>query len=60
MKPHERMRPARIWRSHGPQLFPKNAPDKRNDRFGRPATMHANNAYSSVAQAFDVDAEWGL
>ena len=47
--------------SRGLHVFPNNAPDqKRNDRIGRPATMHANNAHSSVAQASGVDTEWGL
>jgi hypothetical protein len=41
--------------------FPKEgARRKRNDRIGRPATMHANNAPSSIAQAFEVDADWRL
>jgi hypothetical protein len=41
--------------------FPNTAPrQKRNDRIGRPAIMHANNAHSSVAQALEVDAQWGL
>ena len=35
--------------------FPKErARPKRNDRIGKPATMHANNAHSSVAQAFEA------
>jgi len=46
-----------MWRSRGPQLFPKNAPDqKRNDRIGRPATMHARNEKSAVAQGLDSSA----
>ena len=47
--------------SRGPQLFSKNAPDESamTGLEGQPP-MHANNAHSSVAQAFDVDAEWGL
>jgi hypothetical protein len=47
--------------SRGLHGFPNNAPDQSaNDRIGRPVTMHANNAHSSVAQAFEVDTEWGL
>jgi hypothetical protein len=46
--------------SRGLHVFPNNAPDqKRNDQDWK-ATMDANSAHSSVAQAFEVDAEWGL
>jgi hypothetical protein len=49
-----------MWRRASPGV-PNNAPrQKRNDRIGRPATMDADSAHSSVAQASEVDAEWGL
>jgi hypothetical protein len=49
-----------MWRPHGPQHFPKNAPDESAMTDWKASHMHANNAHSSVAQAFEVDAEWGL
>ena len=41
--------------SREPWVFPNNAPlQQRNDRNGRPATVDADSAHSSVAQAFEA------
>jgi hypothetical protein len=44
----------------GLSLFPKNAPDESAMTDKEIGHMHANNAHSSVAQAFEVDADWTL